>query len=296
MLEDSHGEVSVGRTQLDAEKLETLRGWGEGLREVGSEELAAAGRAILLLLDEIDRLHIEQWHQRQSPSADPEETSGDDEPLSTTLRDRLRWRLGRANDPLSASLPQPVENNGAAAPRTVPSAPADRLQAPERQFEQARPPGCLPGTLTAILPARVPGMTGFERPRYFAGKLLTAEDLELGQRYQIEKRWLLNRMLQGVGIVSGLDVVAGPQGTVNVAPGFALDPHGREMLVGEPQQLAIPNCSEPVSICLLYTEMETDHGTICETFELKASTAPAPDEAVVLGVVENGVNRRRGLA
>jgi hypothetical protein len=35
-------------------------------------------------------------------------------------------------------------------------------------------------------------MTGFERPRYFAGKLVTAEDLELEQRYHIERRCLLN--------------------------------------------------------------------------------------------------------
>jgi hypothetical protein len=129
-------------------------------------------------------------------------------------------------------------------------------------------------------------MTGFERPRYFPGKLVTAEDLELEQRYHIEKRCLLNRMLQGAGIVSGLEVVAGKQGAVTVAPGLALDPHGREILVSEPQQLAIPNWNEPVSICLLYKEVATDRGTICETYELIASPAPVPQQAVVLGVVE----------
>jgi hypothetical protein len=45
-------------------------------------------------------------------------------------------------------------------------------------------------------------MTEFERPRYFAGKLLTAEDFELEQRYHIAKRWLLNRELHGAGTVS----------------------------------------------------------------------------------------------
>ena len=128
-------------------------------------------------------------------------------------------------------------------------------------------------------------MTGFERPRYFAGKLVTAEDFELEQRYHIDKRCLLNRMLQGAGIVSGLGVVEGEQGTVTVAPGFALDPHGREILVPEPQQLAIPDCGEPISICLLYKEVETDRGTICETYELIASTVPVPEKAVVLGVI-----------
>ena len=129
-------------------------------------------------------------------------------------------------------------------------------------------------------------MTGFERPRYFAGKLVTAEDFELEQRYHIEKRRLLNRMLQGAGIVSGLGVVEAGQGTVIVAPGFALDPDGREILVSEPQELAIPDCGEPVSICLLYTEVETQRGTVCETYEIMASTVPVPEKAVVLGVID----------
>ena len=101
-------------------------------------------------------------------------------------------------------------------------------------------------------------MTGFERRRYFGGKLVTAEDFELEQRYHIEKRWLLNRMLQGAGVVPGLGVVAGERGTVTVEPGFALDPHGREILVCEPQELAILDCGEPVAICLLYTKVETE--------------------------------------
>jgi hypothetical protein len=109
MLEENRGELSVIGTQLDEEKLATLRRWGEGLRELGSEELAAAGRAILLLLEEIDRLHTELWHQSQSPSTGKDEAASNNTSLSTTLRDRLRWRLGRANDPLSAALPQPVE-------------------------------------------------------------------------------------------------------------------------------------------------------------------------------------------
>jgi hypothetical protein len=86
--------------------------------------------------------------------------------------------------------------------------------------------------------------------------------------------------------VSGLSVVVGERGTVTVAPGFALDPHGREILVCEPQELAIPDCGEAVAICLVYTEVETDHGTIRETYELIAATVPVPENAVVLGIVD----------
>jgi hypothetical protein len=129
-------------------------------------------------------------------------------------------------------------------------------------------------------------VTAFERPRYFAGKLLTAEDLELEQRYHIERRRLLNRMLQGAGVVSGLGVLADAPGSVTVEPGFALDPRGRELLVCEAQQVPIPNSADPVSICLLYKEVETAAGTILETYELLASKAPLPEDAVVLGVIE----------
>ena len=127
-------------------------------------------------------------------------------------------------------------------------------------------------------------MTGFERPHYVAGKLLTVDDLELEQRYHIEKRRLLNRMLHGPGIVSGLAVTGGTGGTVTVEPGFALDPQGREILVCGPQKLTIPESGEPVSICLLYREHETSRGTICETYELVATTA-VPENAVVLAVM-----------
>jgi hypothetical protein len=129
-------------------------------------------------------------------------------------------------------------------------------------------------------------MTAFERPRYFSGKLVTAADFELEQRYHIEKRWLLNRMLHGPGVVSGLGVSVGEGQAVTVEPGFALDAHGREILVCDSQQLAIPDCAEPVSICLLYAEAETESGTVRETYELTAATAPIPAEAVVLSVID----------
>jgi hypothetical protein len=128
-------------------------------------------------------------------------------------------------------------------------------------------------------------MTEFERPRYFAGKMLTAEDLELEQRYHIEKRWLLNRELRGPGIVSGLEVSRG-DGFVTVEPGFALDSNGREILVAEPRQLAIPDCGVPVFVCLVYAEVETDRETIVETYDLVVSTFPVPTNAVVLSVVD----------
>jgi hypothetical protein len=50
--------------RLDDEKLETLRRWGAGLGADGRDELRAAGKAILILIEEIERLQVDVWHMR----------------------------------------------------------------------------------------------------------------------------------------------------------------------------------------------------------------------------------------
>ena len=60
--------------RLDEEKLEMLRTWGEGLLNDGRDELRAAGRAISMLVEEIERLHIDLWHARNN--ADEGEIQG----------------------------------------------------------------------------------------------------------------------------------------------------------------------------------------------------------------------------
>lgn len=100
--------------RLDEEKLEALRAWGQGLRQAEGEELAATGRAILMLVEEIDRLHVELWHARlRMQEADPEPTqerpAEEEEPVGSALQGRLRRVLRR--DP-----PRPAE----AAPAETP--------------------------------------------------------------------------------------------------------------------------------------------------------------------------------
>jgi hypothetical protein len=61
--------------RLDEDKLDLLRTWGEGLRDDVREEIRAAGRAITLLVEEIERLNVEIWHARmgwQTAPAAPE--------------------------------------------------------------------------------------------------------------------------------------------------------------------------------------------------------------------------------
>jgi len=89
---------------LDEEKLETLGRWGEGLTRDGREEVAAAGRAILMLVEEIERLHVDLWNARQLfPQAQPsntDEQAGRAEPTSAAhaLFERLQRGARRTAD------------------------------------------------------------------------------------------------------------------------------------------------------------------------------------------------------
>jgi hypothetical protein len=78
------------------------------------------------------------------------------------------------------------------------------------------------------------GLVSLERPRYFAGRLLTPEDLADEQDYFRERLRRHNRLLHGWGIVSGLEVEPAGSCTVTISPGYALDPSGEEIVVPEP--------------------------------------------------------------
>jgi hypothetical protein len=103
------------RERLDEEKLEMLRRWGEGLRQAGSDEFAAAGRAILMLIDEVEQLHVDLWHARQgvaevaSVAAPVAELARDEPRLAVTLRERLRLRRRADPDDSVHIDQQPVE-------------------------------------------------------------------------------------------------------------------------------------------------------------------------------------------
>lgn len=74
----------------------------------------------------------------------------------------------------------------------------------------------------------------FERNKYFYGKLLNVEDFETEQRYMNDKRRILNRLVHGMGVVCGMNVVGVDEETVSVEMGLALDFAGREIVVEKP--------------------------------------------------------------
>jgi hypothetical protein len=91
--------------RLDEQKIETLQSWAEGLLRDERSELRAAAKAILLLIEEIEHLHVDLWHARDEESEESEESAivpdvpdEDDVPEvpAPTLREALARRLRAA--------------------------------------------------------------------------------------------------------------------------------------------------------------------------------------------------------
>lgn len=83
-----------------------------------------------------------------------------------------------------------------------------------------------------------------DRPLYFPGQVLAADDLTAAQDVDTGLRHLHHRMLHGWGIASGL-AVTGARGrtSVSVGAGYALDSTGRELVVPTPTTVPVPPVS-----------------------------------------------------
>lgn len=112
-----------------------------------------------------------------------------------------------------------------------------------------------------------------ERNNYFYGKLMDVVQFSKEQSYVNQKRWLLNRLLFGSGVVCGLDIIVDPQasGRLRLQPGIALDAAGHEIIVPEPVRfnprqltdekghpVGAPLPSGAVDVCLRYVEKRAD--------------------------------------
>jgi hypothetical protein len=137
---------------------------------------------------------------------------------------------------------------------------------------------------------------GPQRVNFFFGRQLSAEDFMAEQDYILAKRHLHNRMLHGVGVVSGLGVTLESTGSgsqVVIAPGLALDCLGQEIEVSAAATLPLPAQGTSLLVLLHYAEQPcrpvpapaTDEDApavfsrITETFS--ASLAPATDDTAV---------------
>ncbi len=100
----------------------------------------------------------------------------------------------------------------------------------------------------------------FSRPRYFFGKILSVDDLTAEHNYFLEKQRLRNQLVFGDGIVSGLSVAVGKEGSsqrVVLSPGLAIDPTGNEICVRDVMTCALPPSGKRIYVCLRYVEAET---------------------------------------
>jgi hypothetical protein len=89
--------------RLDATKIEQLQGWAVRLAAAdGNDELRAAGKAILLLIEEIERSRVDvNVETPEEPSW--EQARGDADDRGERTMDRtLRSRLSRIRDRSSA--------------------------------------------------------------------------------------------------------------------------------------------------------------------------------------------------
>jgi hypothetical protein len=119
-----------------------------------------------------------------------------------------------------------------------------------------------------------------ERPAFFDGQRLTAADLSAVQTYHRELRWLHNRSLHNWGIAFGYAVSgAKDERTVRVQPGYALDCQGRDLILGDPLDMAIPAISgdeqgNPVTYHLTASHAE-DADLIAQTRDGVCNTSGA---------------------
>jgi len=87
-------------------------------------------------------------------------------------------------------------------------------------------------------PVSIPDL---ERPAFFDGQRLDADDLAAMYDFHRELRWLHNRALHNWGIAVGFGV-SGAKGAreVTVSPGYALDCEGHDLLLSRPVTLQVP--------------------------------------------------------
>jgi len=102
--------------RLDEERLEILRTWGAGLSSSGRDELRAAGKAIVMLVEEIDRLQADVWMarevaaqrarlERETPTAAEAETATEPEIELEPARPPIH---APATEPLAQSLSERI--------------------------------------------------------------------------------------------------------------------------------------------------------------------------------------------
>ena len=133
------------------------------------------------------------------------------------------------------------------------------------------------------------------RNRYYYGKLLDVYHLDVEQDYGNLKRWMLNRLSLGYGVLCGLDVmVSADKKQVRVGAGVAIDGWGREIIV--PSNSPGVDVTQPTDDCGRNVGDPVRAGTVtlwvcyheCEAEPSPSFASDCPDSEC-----ENGLVRER---
>ena len=107
----------LGAMRLDEAKLEELKRWGQALREATAEESVAAGRAILMLIEELERSRLElrragEQLDRVHRVPDSEVDTATREAAASALHARLQRVLRRDSEQSSEAGRESIEETG----------------------------------------------------------------------------------------------------------------------------------------------------------------------------------------
>src|SRR5712692_9993411 len=135
-----------------------------------------------------------------------------------------------------------------------------------------------------------------KRLHYFDHQFLVEADFTDEQKYHLDMRRRLNRLLHTFGIAEGLGVAKSANKTVTVRPGIAIDSSGREMIVEADQPVDLSNAAQfpagaTVFITIAYQEQQSDPTTatgvsgntrFTEQPVVQAVTAAPPTDGTVI--------------
>ena len=130
-------------------------------------------------------------------------------------------------------------------------------------------------------------LSPLRRNKYFSGKLLTARDFNLESFYNSKKIQILNRLINGTGIVCGLDlednkvVKKGNRWYVKISEGLAIAENGKEIIVSE--KMENPIIPRPLDPDVFFNQEENVGSLIGlyishESLEQNEITSPAVEE------------------
>ena len=139
-------------------------------------------------------------------------------------------------------------------------------------------------------------MSAFERPNFFTGKFLTADDFRLEQEYGLKKRRLHNQQIHGWGVVSGLEVKT-KGNKIQISSGYALDCLGNEIVVTEPLELNAPAANDPrlaIYLGVTFEEQKVNAVTTSPSGDVEWERIVECVEPALLNTNCNAGHRRSG--